>query len=200
MSPRPNVSEERKHQILNAAEEVFNEKGLDEARMDDIAKQTGLSKGTLYLYFKSKEELVIAILDRIFGGTFKQLEARKNDELSASEAIWRFTDEAIRDYSRMLQLMPIAYEFLALAFRNTIVQKALKQYFNLYMEALVPIIHRGINSGEFRHVDADEVALAAGAIFEGTILLWVYDKSRVDPEKHIRSSIKLLLEGILVPV
>jgi len=200
MSPRPNVSEERKHQILNAAEEVFNEKGLDEARMDDIAKQTGLSKGTLYLYFKSKEELVIAILDRIFGGTFKQLEARKNDELSASEAIWRFTDEAIRDYSRMLQLMPIAYEFLALAFRNTIVQKALKQYFNLYMEALVPIIHRGINSGEFRHVDANEVALAAGAIFEGTILLWVYDKSRVDPEKHIRSSIKLLLEGILVPV
>jgi AcrR family transcriptional regulator len=198
LSPRPDVSDERKQQILNAAEQVFTKKGLDEARMDDIADQTGLSKGTLYLYFKSKEDLVIAILDRIFRGMFEQLEARKDDELNATDAIWRFTDEAARDYKRMLHMMPIAYEFLALAFRNTIVQKALKSYFDIYMDSLVPIIQRGIDSGEFRRVDAVEVALAAGAIFEGTILLWVYDKSRVDPEKHIHSSIKLLLEGIQV--
>ncbi|MFH1523723.1 MAG: TetR/AcrR family transcriptional regulator [Chloroflexota bacterium] len=198
MSPRPDVSDERKNQIMNAAEKVFTKKGLDEARMDDIAEQTGFSKGTLYLYFKSKEDLVIAILDRIFGGVFKQLEARKGDELGATEAIWRFTDEAARDYKRMLHMMPIAYEFLALAFRNTIVQKALKRYFNIYMDGLVPIIQRGIESGEFRPVDANDVALAAAAIFEGTILLWVYDKSRVDPERHIHSSIKLLLEGIQV--
>jgi AcrR family transcriptional regulator len=197
MSPRPDVSEERKTQILDAAEQVFNKKGLDKARMDDIADQTGLSKGTLYLYFKSKEDLVIAILDRIFRGMFEQLEARKSGELNATEAIWSFTDEAARDYKRMLRMMPIAYEFLALAFRNTIVQKALRSYFDIYMEALVPIIQRGIDSGEFRQVDANEVALAAGAIFEGTILLWVYDKSRVDPDKHIHSSIKLLMEGVL---
>ena len=198
MSPRPDVSEERKAQILNAAEEAFTYKGIDEARMDDIAEETGLSKGTLYLYFKSKEELVIAILDRIFLGAFKQLEARKNSESKATEAVWQFTEEAIRDYKTMLRMMPIAYEFLALAFRNKIVQKALKQYFNRYLKVLVPIIQRGIDSGEFRPVDAQEVAIAAGAIFEGTILLWVYDKSVVDVEHHIRSSIKLLLEGVLV--
>jgi AcrR family transcriptional regulator len=200
MSPRPDITGERKTQILNAAEEVFTKKGLDEARMDDIAEGTGLSKGTLYLYFKSKEDLVIAILDRIFEGIFKQLEARKGGELGATEAIWRFTDEAARDYKRMLHIMPIAYEFLALAFRNTIVQKALKRYFNIYMDALIPIIQRGIDSGEFRQVNPEEVAIAAGAIFEGTILLWVYDKTRVEPEKHILSSIKLLLEGIQVRI
>ena len=84
MSPRPDVSDERKNQILNAAEQVFTKKGLDLARMDDIAEETGLSKGTLYLYFKSKEELIIAILDRIFQGLFKQMEQRKDNELSAS--------------------------------------------------------------------------------------------------------------------
>ncbi|MFH2039816.1 MAG: TetR/AcrR family transcriptional regulator [Chloroflexota bacterium] len=196
MSPRPDVSEERKNQILNAAENVFTRKGLDEARMQDIAVETGLSKGTLYLYFKSKEDLVIAILDRIFGGLFKQLKTRQDDNTSAIEAIWSFTDEAVNDFKIMLRMMPIAYEFMGLAFRNTIVQKALKRYFNFYMDALIPIIQRGIESGEFRRVDPTEVALAAGAIFEGTILLWVYDRSRVDPEKHIRSSIKLLLEGV----
>ena len=41
MSPRPNVSNERKNQIINAAEDVFTQKGFDEARMDDIAEETG---------------------------------------------------------------------------------------------------------------------------------------------------------------
>ena len=196
MSPRPDVSDERKDQILNAAEQVFTKKGLDQTRMEDIADQTGLSKGTLYLYFKSKDDLIIAILDRIFQGVFKQLDARKDNLLSASEAILQFTDEAIRDYKMMLRLLPIAYEFLALAFRNKTVQKALKEYFKFYMNALVPIIQRGIDSGEFRPVNAYDVAIAAGAIYEGTILLWVYDSNMVDMEKHIRSSIQFLLAGI----
>ena len=199
MSPRPDVSDERKYQILNAAEQVFTAKGLDQARMDDIAEETGLSKGTLYLYFKSKDELIIAILDRIFEGVFKQLEARKNNQLSATEAILQFTEEAIRDYKMMLHLMPVAYEFLALAFRNKTVRKALKQYFRHYMDVLVPIIQRGVDSGEFRPVDAQAVAIAAGAIYEGTVLLWAYDSDLVDFEKNIRTSIKLLLEGIQAP-
>jgi TetR/AcrR family fatty acid metabolism transcriptional regulator len=197
MSPRPDVSEERKTQILNAAEEVFTRKGLNDARMDDIAEKTGLSKGALYWYFNSKDDLIIAILDRIFLGAFKQLESDKGDHLSATEGIQQFTEEAIRDYTRMLHLMPVAYEFLALAFRNKTVQKALKQYLNIYMDALVPIIQHGIDSGEFRPVDAEEVAIAAGAIFEGTVLLWVYDKSRIDVVRHIHSSINLLLQGVL---
>jgi hypothetical protein len=44
-------------------------------------------------------------------------------------------------------------------------------------------------------LDVQELAIASGAIIEGTLLLWVYDKSLVDPEKHIRSGMKLLLEG-----
>jgi AcrR family transcriptional regulator len=199
MSPRPDVSDERKYQILNAAEQVFTKKGLDLARMDDIAEETGLSKGTLYLYFKSKDELIIAILDRISQGIFKQLDARKDNQLSATEAISQFTEEAIRDYKMMLHIMPVAYEFLALAFRNKTVQKALKEYFRYYMGALVPIIQRGIDSGEFRPVDAQEVAIAAGAIYEGTVLLWAYDSSVVDMERHIRSSIQLLLKGVQAP-
>ena len=200
MSPRPDVSEERKEQIMNAAEEVFTKKGLDEARMDDIADKTGLSKGTLYLYFKSKEALVTAILERIFLGAFKQLEDQKNADVSAREAIEQFTEEAIRDYKRILRITPIVYEFLALAFRNKTVQKAMKRYFDSYMKTMTPLIQRGIDSGEFRQVNAQEVAIAAGAIFEGTVLLWAYDRNLVDVERHIRSGIRLLFEGILARI
>jgi AcrR family transcriptional regulator len=196
MSPRPNVSEERISQIVTAAEDVFTKKGFNEARMDDIAEETGLSKGTLYNYFKSKDDLIIAILDRIFQREFKAFEGTDVSSMSASDTIWLFADTIAQDIKLMLRLMPVAYEFLALAFRNKTVQKALKVYVNRYMNILVPIIQSGIDSGEFKKVDAKDVAIAMGAVLEGTILIWVYDKSLVDPEKHIRSGFKLLMEGV----
>jgi AcrR family transcriptional regulator len=196
MSPRPNVTDERTSQIINAAEDVFTKKGFDEARMDDIAEQTGLSKGTLYNYFKSKDDLIIAILDRIFQREFKVFESIDLTNMSATDAIWSFAETTSKDVKMMMRLLPITYEFMGLAFRNKLVQKAFKTYFNRFMDILVPIIQHGIDSGEFRPADAKEVALAMGAIMEGTLLLWVYDKSLVDPEVHIRSGMKLLLEGV----
>jgi len=196
MSPRPNVTDERTSQIITAAEDVFTKKGFAEARMDDIAEETGLSKGSLYNYFKSKDDLIIAILDRIFQREFKTFDELDYSKMSSTEIVNHFVDTVAKDIKLMLRLMPIAYEFLALAFRNKTVQKALKVYVNRYMNILVPIIENGIASGEFKEVDPKEVAIAMGAVLEGTILIWVYDKSLVDPEIHIRSGMKLLLEGV----
>lgn len=196
MSPRPNVSDERKNQIISAAEGVFTEKGFDQARMDDIAEETGLSKGTLYLYFKSKDDLIIAILDRMFQREFRQLQNVNFTERSAVDAIWNITDLLTKDILGFQRLIPIVYQFLALAFRNKYVQKALKKYINRYVDILVPIIQRGIDSGEIRQVDAREVAIAMSAMIEGTLLLWVYDKTLVEPQHHIRSGMTLLLEGL----
>jgi AcrR family transcriptional regulator len=196
MSPRPNVSDERRSQILDAAEGVFTRKGFDEARMDDIAGKTGLSKGTLYLYFKSKDDLILAILDRIFQGEFRQQEAFQKDEGSAAETIGKLSDMLCKDIVGMMRLIPIIYNFLGLAFRNKYVQRALKHYVRRYLDILIPIIQRGIDSGEFRPVDARDVAVAGGAIIEGTLLLWAYDNSAVDPEHHIRTGMQLLLAGI----
>jgi AcrR family transcriptional regulator len=196
MSPKPDVSEERKDQIMNAAEEVFTQKGFSDARMDDIAEETGLSKGTLYLYYKSKDDLIIAILDRIFQREFRAFESFDTASMSATDTIWNFVDTTTKDIRMMMRLLPITYEFMGLAFRNKFVQKTFKAYFNRYMDILVPIIQHGIDTGEFRPADAKEIALAMGAIMEGTLLLWVYDSTLVDPEKHIRSGMKLLLEGV----
>jgi len=197
VSPKPDVSVERKNQILNAAQDVFTQKGIANARMEDIAVRTGVSKATLYLYFKSKEVLTAAILDRIFQREFDQIEDLQSAPSSALEAIWKFTDIATQDVKAALGIMPLAYEFIAMAFRNPFVQDTLRRYFDGYMDLLLPIVQRGIRTGEFRQVDAGEVVIAAGAIFEGTILGWVYDRSRVDPVKHIHSGMKLLFEGVL---
>jgi AcrR family transcriptional regulator len=196
MSPRPNVSGERKFEILNAAESVFTRNGFDAARMEDIAEESGLSKAALYLYFKSKDDLILAMLDRIFQGEFKRLENVIRDEVRATDALWKLIDIMTQDILGMLRLIPIVYNFLALAFRNKYVQRTLKAYLNSYIDILVPIIQRGVDTGEFRPVDAQEAAIAMGAVIEGTLLLWVYDNKLVDPKTHIRSGMQLLLEGL----
>src|SRR5947209_1038167 len=53
----PEYKEEAKTRILSAANRVFGEKGYRQATMDDVAKKLGVSKGAIYLYFASKEEL-----------------------------------------------------------------------------------------------------------------------------------------------
>src|SRR5947209_20039109 len=57
----PEYKEEAKNRIVSAANQVFTEKGYRQATMNDVAKKIGVSKGALYLYFASKEELFEAI-------------------------------------------------------------------------------------------------------------------------------------------
>lgn len=57
--------EERKNDILNAAEELFSTKGYQQTTIIDILKAVGIAKGTFYYYFSSKEEVMDAIIDRI---------------------------------------------------------------------------------------------------------------------------------------
>jgi len=195
MSPRPDVSEERKDQILEAAADVFVEKGLQKSRMDDIVEKSGLSKGTLYWYFKSKDDIFIGIFERIFLKEAKDLEPLTSSDKSSSERIFEYTERVILDILRLLRFAPIAFEFLTLAFRTKYFQKSFKRYLAVHMDILIPIIQQGVDSGEFRNIDAPEAAIAIGAIFEGTMLLWVYDNDLVDPESHVRSGVEFLVAG-----
>lgn len=196
MSPRPDVSVERKNQILDAAASVFIRSGFSKARMDDIAAEAGLSKGALYWYFNSKDEIILAMMDRLFEREFADLEALRIADGTAIERMSEFTDFLIRDLYQILELIPIAYEYLSLSFRDNSIQQTLRQYARSYLTLLVPIIQQGIDRGEFLEVDAHEVAIAISAIVEGTILLWVYDSETIQVEKHIRSGINLLIDGL----
>jgi TetR/AcrR family fatty acid metabolism transcriptional regulator len=53
---------DKRNKIINAALEIFTEQGFHNTRLDDIAKEANVAKGTLYLYFKSKEDLFVHCL------------------------------------------------------------------------------------------------------------------------------------------
>lgn len=196
MSPRPDVSEERRNQILDSATRVFARLGFHDARMDDIVAESGLSKGALYWYFNSKDDLIIAILDRLFEREMSDLRDMQINPGPASERLRQFTEHTLTDLEQWLGLLPVAYEFLGLIFRRAIVKQAFRHYLRSFLQLLIPIIQEGIDNGEFRPANAEEVAITTVAIFEGTILLWVYDPESIDVSRHIRQGIELLLMGL----
>ncbi len=196
MSPKPNVSEERIEQITEAATAVFSRQGFDKARMDDIAQEANLSKGTLYLYFKSKDAIIKHLLEKLFEREFADLEILANDPRPAPERLFSFADKIINDIHTWSRLIPIMYEFLGRLFRQSVVKEAFKKYMRTYLEMVTPIIQQGIDAGEFKARSSEEIAITIGAIFEGTILLWVYDSEAVDLEKNLHAGIRLLMEGI----
>ena len=196
MSPKADVSEERKEQISAAAMKIFSEQGFDKARMDDIAAEAKLSKGTLYLYFKSKDAIITHILDELFTRKLSSFQALKDNHRSATEKLYIFNEQMIGEMKAWTKLIPIMYEFLGRLFRQSVVQKAFKKYMRFYLDLITPIIQQGIDTGEFKATNAKDVAVTIGAVFEGTILLWVYDSELIDLEKNLQSGIELLLEGL----
>ncbi len=198
MSPKPDVSEKRKNQIINAAQKVFSELGFHQARMSDIAEESGLSKGTLYLYFEGKDEIIFNLLDKLFETELKELRELIDRDASAEVRLLQYSERVIGDMQSMQKWLPIAFEFISLAFHRETVQDVLRKYFQEHMQVITPIVAQGCQRGEFKDIDPQDAAVAFGAVMEGTLLLWVYDQKMVDVPSHIRSGVQLILNGLKV--
>jgi AcrR family transcriptional regulator len=71
-----NLAETRRGQILNAAARVFAEKGYQRATVKEVAALAGVAPGTIYLYFKNKRDLLLAIADQLIGQAWEQTQAQ----------------------------------------------------------------------------------------------------------------------------
>ncbi len=81
------VSEFRTAEILDAARKVFTEKGFRDSTVDEIAETAGVSKGTVYLYFPSKQEIYVATIERGVIEYRKKLEEALTPDLSPRQVI-----------------------------------------------------------------------------------------------------------------
>lgn len=196
--PRPDVTEERTQQILEAAVNAFVKLGIANTRMEDIAQEAGLSKGTIYLYFKSKEELIFAILDSFLARELAYATELLTTEISVTEKINKLIDIVVADMAQIKPMTPLYMEFIAQAARDESVRIILQKPFKEFMDVFSALIEQGVAHGEFRDLNVKEVALAMGTLIDGAILIWVYDPEFVDLERQIKASLQLLLDGITV--
>jgi AcrR family transcriptional regulator len=147
--------EERPHQIVAAAFEVFGARGLAGARLEDIAKRAGVSKGTIYLYFPNKEALFKEMIAQTIVAHLERTERTLRDDERTSAAA------QIRDYMRQWWALMRSAEYQTV---HRLVIGELHRFPELvefyWREVVVRkqqlvdrLMRRGIESGEFRQID-----------------------------------------------
>lgn len=161
-----------RQRIITAAIDVFGRLGFHRATIADVATAAELAKGTLYLYFRSKEAILIAgyrhYADRIVSrAEAKARESRPDVRarlLALVEASWEGIDELRAGY-------PLYFEFLSLATHpryEAQVRSILAGLYRRYHGFVEQLLRKGIADGELRRdVPVGAVAAAVGACFDG---------------------------------
>jgi len=196
MSPREIDSDSRKQQILAAATAVFARKGFDKASMNDIMQESGLSKGGLYWHFKSKDDIITAVVDQFFTSEFSSLAPLLNAPIPVSEKFAQLARLSMENMLRQLgSYQKIWLELYALAGRTGVFRERMRLYMNQYIDLLTGLIQAGIETGEFRPMDAAQMAVAASAQFEGLLLFWALYPDRLDLPTMTETALDLLLHS-----
>jgi AcrR family transcriptional regulator len=197
--------QQRRAEIVEAAEAVFFSKGFEKSTMDDIAEKAELSKGTLYLYFKSKEDLHMAVAHMAISMLKSSMDGIENLAEGALEKLGRMgraTIEFARKYpDQMKSIMLLeGFELQLISASASEVREAI--YEDSPVGLLIRIVEQGVREKLIR---ADiPSALIAHTLWLQTLSMisFVTQKSaliemlELSPEKVYESHFELVLNGI----
>ena len=210
--PTPSVAAKRERrkearpgELLDAALDLFVEKGFAATRAEEVAARAGVSKGTLFLYFQSKEELLKAVVRENISGRFKEWnEELENFEGTSAEMltycmnVWWDRVGATKASGITKLMMSEAKNFpeIAAFYQQEVVQPG--------QSLIRRILQRGIQRGEFRDMDLDYsvYAVIAPMVFlmlsKHSMGVCIRDDIGMDPKKYVAMQVNTILYGICV--
>lgn len=196
--------DERPAEIIAAALESFAERGFAATRLDDIAARAGVTRGTLYLYFPSKEELFKAVVRQSIVPIIARGEV----------LVARSPEPSAELLTQFLLSVPMAAAGSSMSAIPKLVLAEARNFPDLarfYLDEVVRrgqrllkgIIERGIARGEFRSVDTDHVFFSVMSPLL-VAMLWKhslepFDGKRLDAQALCRAHLDVVLHGLLKP-
>lgn len=195
--------EEKRVLIIQAAASVFARKGYFGTAIADIAVQAEVGKGTIYEYFKSKEDLFFAVFEwftrmswskakisvSVIGGT-------------ASQKLEALSDSIMNTWTEMKEVYSLVMEFWAASASSQIrkrFKESFKKAYKNFRGVVSELIREGITRGEFaRTVDPEAVAASLVGTWDALLLQAWFDDG-FDPVTAARKYITVLIRGMALP-
>jgi AcrR family transcriptional regulator len=182
--------------ILDAAASVFARRGFSDARMDDVADEAGVSKGGLYLHFKSKDDLFDALMGYVVGLQARRLAKAGAGDGPVADRLTAYFHEYVGDMVGMARFYPIIMETYSRAARHESVRQMLVRYLDASLPDLSGLIAAGIASGEFKPADPDEVALQLLGMLEGLAIVWALAPERLQLPDAGDRAVRRFIDGL----
>ncbi len=206
-APGPGSGDDSKRdRILEAARSICARSGFEAARMEEIAAEARVSKGTLYRYFESKEDLLLqSLIDSHLGESY----AHSAWEDLAGVPPQRRLEELLDRYARLLpeatRRMPVNMQVWGLVAghasggRERLLEALRARIYPERSREVTQALADGIAAGAYRpDVDADGFAAAVLAVFDGTLYRSTFDPEHAHPDA-LRASFRGLLDGLRAP-
>jgi AcrR family transcriptional regulator len=199
--PKPRYQrrkEDRPHEITQAALEAFTEKGYAATRVEEVAKRAGVSKGLMYLYFKTKEELFKAVVKSVVIRRMDQLIGNiETTDLSSED----FIRGPLSSFMKQVPGSPVAIVIRLLISEGPRHPDLVDYYYeNVVAKGLAAItgfVERGVERGEFRKSVITELPQLFLAPVMLSIIWGIVFKTReLDTDKLIETQIDMLLAHI----
>lgn len=182
-------------QILDAAVIAIAENGYHQAQVSKIAKQAGVADGTIYLYFKNKEDILISVFQEKMGIFVENLQVIIKGGETSSDKLYQMIENHFRVLSSDRHLATVTQ--LELRQSNKEIRLKINNILKEYLILLDQILIEGMLSGEFNQ--AMDVRIARQMVF-GTIdeitTTWVMNEYRYDLMEQAPKIQQLLLNAI----
>jgi AcrR family transcriptional regulator len=197
MDTKPNPTEERRRQIMEAALACFVRKGYHKTTMDDIVAECGLSKGTLYWYFENKDDLFVSLIKSYFFDVRQGTDVVLQQYPTASGKLRGLAQAFVEFFKAGGEYFSVLFEFWLQSTLRDELNQFMSTALSQYRQIVASVIAEGIQSGEFKAVNAEQVALAAMAAFDGLSFYVMLIPDEVDLEQTCHAFVETLLSGLL---
>jgi AcrR family transcriptional regulator len=195
MSSKADVADERRAQIIQASLACFTRKGYNNTTMDDIVTESGLSKGTLYWYFKSKDDLFAEALLSVVMDVGQETMAALEQWSTASDKLRAIAQATVEFAEKVEGYFTLLLEFWASSpHREEAAQSWIGPLIQ-YKDIVVEVVEEGVRNGEFKPVDAERLVWAIMAAYDGmaAYIMFIPD---MDLEQVGQVFIETLLSGL----
>jgi TetR/AcrR family acrAB operon transcriptional repressor len=177
------LSEWRHQEILEAARRIFARLSYAATNVEEIAKEAGVAKGTVYLYFKSKEETLAAVLANDLEGLVKKTIEGMSIPKTFAERLTVFLNLRVDYLQHNQDFLRICYdEFGSRCSRSKLISDVIDKPFRRGFDFMCQCLDQAIAQGELRAIQVEPAAFA------------IFDLARGFAERHLRGWAELSLE------
>jgi TetR/AcrR family transcriptional regulator, fatty acid metabolism regulator protein len=167
---------DKRARILKSAVKVFARKGFHETKVAEIARAAGVADGTIYLYFKSKDDLLISVFEE----TVEELSSRLSTDLGSLPDTASKVRHVVRSQLGIIKAQRDLAEVLSITLRQS--NRFLRQFaapkFSAYLDIISAVIEQGQQNGEIRaDVSPRVVARALYGALDGLLMTWALGRS-----------------------
>jgi len=198
---KPEAVDEKRRAIIASARLVASQQGLEAAKMSDIAREARVSKGTLYRFFESKEDLLLAVVIEGQAELAPMLSARRLGPGSVVDRLTAMIDLIVTSLHAAIDRVMVDVQAVGLAARDERARARLfasnSAAYDSFHEELALIIGEGVRAGVLHaHLDADAAAAAFVALRDGVTYRASFDERRRE-QARVRAAFRVVIDGML---